>query len=502
MGRSKSNGFVLAATEETHNGHGPVKKTPPQTQEVTVDKIELGTLRRSITLVGAVAILIANIGGIGIFITPTMILRFSGSPGLSILIWLLGGIVQAAYAFCTVEIALMFNKAGGPYFYIYSSFGDMAGFVYMWGFVIFIVGPSWALGSYTASLYTLSVIFTDCQPSDFLVKLVALWLMVTLMALNSTYMKVITSIQSILTSCKVIALAIIIVSGLIYVPTETGQENLGSFMDESTTNIGNIALGLFAGSYGFGGWQVITVLAEEVKDPVRNIPRSLGFTFAVLIVVMVATNFAYYVVLSKSEALKSEAVAMLFGQRIHPVIPLIMSVLVSLCAIGNLNVLIMGQPRVLFAAGRNGHMPRIMTMLHKTYHTPWPATWTLGVVASYLLLTGSVMSLVAAISLYFGASAILLTVSIFVLRWKHPDKHRPFRIPTAVPIVVFVIMTVILFMSIYEKPWTLVSNLITILLGIPIYVIVFKCERVKKHLNFMSRIGYYLEKAFLLQYES
>ena len=177
MGRSKSNGFVLAATEETHNGHGPVKKTRPQTQEVTVDKIELGTLRRSITLVGAVAILIANIGGIGIFITPTMILRFSGSPGLSILIWLLGGIVQAAYAFCTVEIALMFNKAGGPYFYIYSSFGDMAGFVYMWGFVIFIVGPSWALGSYTASLYTLSVIFTDCQPSDFLVKLVALWLM-------------------------------------------------------------------------------------------------------------------------------------------------------------------------------------------------------------------------------------------------------------------------------------------------------------------------------------
>ncbi|RUS81977.1 hypothetical protein EGW08_010246 [Elysia chlorotica] len=118
-----------------------------------------------------------DIGGTGIFITPTMILRFSGSPGLSILIWMLGGIVQAAYAFCTVEIALMFNKAGGPYFFIYSSFGDIAGFVYMWGFVIFIVGPSWALGSYTASLYTLSVFFTDCQPSDFLVKLVALWLM-------------------------------------------------------------------------------------------------------------------------------------------------------------------------------------------------------------------------------------------------------------------------------------------------------------------------------------
>lgn len=477
----------------------PLAEEPPQ---VSVDPAHgPGTLQRSITIFGVIAILIANAGGTSIFITPTMILRLAGSPGMSIVVWMVGGIVQGLFAFCSVELALMFQKAGGPYYYINFSFGDLAGFVYMWGFVIFIVGPTWALNSYTASLYTLSVVYTDCKPSDFLVKLGALWLMVTLMAINCTYMKVVTSVQSVLTSCKLIALAIIIVTGIVLAPSASGQENLGTFLDETTTSAGNLALALFAGFFGFGGWQVITILAEEVKNPIKNIPRGLGFSFAVLIIVMMLTNFSYYVVLSKAEALKSDAVAMLFGQMVHPVIPVVLSILVSLCSIGTLNVLIMGQPRVLFAAGRNGHMPRVMTMLHSHYNTPWPATWTLGVVATCLLLTGSVVSLVSSISLYTGLSTIMLTLCIFKLRWTDPGMKRPFRIPTIIPVVMSLLTTAILVMSIYKTPSALVTNLVVILLGIPVYLVFFKCQAVKKRLTFMDRVGEFLEKTFLLQYE-
>ena len=142
--------------------------------EIVVEKVKL---KRSITFFGVIAILIANIGQTSIFITPTMILRFTGSPGMSIIIWMLGGIMQAFIAFCAVEVALMLNKAGGPYYFIYYTFGDMAGFAFMWGYVIFVSGPTWALGAYTTSLYTLSAFYTGCEPPDFLVKLVALWLM-------------------------------------------------------------------------------------------------------------------------------------------------------------------------------------------------------------------------------------------------------------------------------------------------------------------------------------
>lgn len=144
------------------------------TQEMSPKKVEL---KQAITFWGIVAILVANIGGSGIFIVPTSILTVAGSPGMSLIMWTLGGIIQAMLAFSVIEVALMFNKAGGPYYFIYHTFGDLAGFVFMWGFVIFIASPSWALGAYTTSLYLLSLIYTECAPPDGLVKLVAAWFM-------------------------------------------------------------------------------------------------------------------------------------------------------------------------------------------------------------------------------------------------------------------------------------------------------------------------------------
>uniref|UniRef100_A0A0B7ALP3 Amino acid permease/ SLC12A domain-containing protein n=1 Tax=Arion vulgaris TaxID=1028688 RepID=A0A0B7ALP3_9EUPU len=141
---------------------------------IALEKVEL---KKSISLLGVVAILVANIGGSSIFIIPTSILSITGSPGMSMIMWTLSGIIQIGLAFSVVEVALMFNKAGGPYYFIYHTFGNLAGFVFMWGFVIFIASPTWALASYTTSLYFLSLIYKGCLPPDGVVKLVAAWIM-------------------------------------------------------------------------------------------------------------------------------------------------------------------------------------------------------------------------------------------------------------------------------------------------------------------------------------
>lgn len=134
-------------------------------------------LKRSINLFGVIAILIANTGGTGIFIAPGTILKFSGSPALAVMMWAFGGVVQVCLAFCVVELLQLFNKAGGPYYFINRTFGDLASFVFMWGYLIFLAAPSWALGAYTTSLYSLSLIYGDCPPDQGLVKLVAAWIM-------------------------------------------------------------------------------------------------------------------------------------------------------------------------------------------------------------------------------------------------------------------------------------------------------------------------------------
>ncbi|KAK3707414.1 hypothetical protein RRG08_034471 [Elysia crispata] len=125
-----------------------------------------------------------------------------------------------------------------------------------------------------------------------------------------------------------------------------------------------------------------------------------------------------------------------------------------------------------------------------------------GATATCMLAMGSVVSLVAAISLFAGIMTLSLVLCLLFLRWKQPKMHRPLKIPIAIPIVVTALMVIILSVSIYKEPAALIFNLVIISLGLPIYILVFKCEAVKKRLTFMDRVGFYLEKLFSLQYET
>lgn len=134
-------------------------------------------LRKSIKFSGAVAILLGNIGGTSIFIAPTTILALTGSPGLAVIMWSAGGLLTWSIAYSICELALLLPGAGGPYIYTLKVFGNIPGFIILWGFVLLIGFPSWALASYAGSLYILSLFYPSCRPPDSVVKLVAAWLL-------------------------------------------------------------------------------------------------------------------------------------------------------------------------------------------------------------------------------------------------------------------------------------------------------------------------------------
>ncbi|BFZ19366.1 hypothetical protein BsWGS_22405 [Bradybaena similaris] len=191
----------------------------------------------------------------------------------------------------------------------------------------------------------------------------------------------------------------------------------------------------------------------------------------------------------------------LFGARIHPVLPVVLAVLVCLCAIGTLNVAIMGQPRMIFAAGRNGHMPKIMTMLHRRFNTPWPATVSLGCLAMVMLATGSVVSLMAAASLYAGFMIVLLLMCLFTLRWKQPDKHRPLKIPLVIPILGTLLTVVLVVLSVVEKPRELGMVILIVILGVPVYYVFVKLQKPERLFRCIDVLGFYLQVCFNLSYE-
>lgn len=151
------------------HGRADVKDTwtsPPSGTSVRVE------LRKALSLKEAVVVLVGNIGGTSIFIGATSIQALTGSAGLAVVMWLVGGVNMMLMAFSVCELALLLPQAGGPYSYTKFVFGNTAAFVVLLGFVTFVGCPAWALGAYTAALYLLTLV-TPCSPPDLAVKLVA-----------------------------------------------------------------------------------------------------------------------------------------------------------------------------------------------------------------------------------------------------------------------------------------------------------------------------------------
>ncbi|XP_048253454.1 Y+L amino acid transporter 2-like isoform X1 [Haliotis rufescens] len=462
--------------------------------KVTVENQEEPKLKRSIGLFSATTMLIANTGGNGIFIASTAILYYAGSPGFALVLWVVSGLVNFGLSGCFTEVGLLLPKAGGPYFYVMQVFGSLPGFVVLWGFLWMIMAPAWALGGYTASLYIIKLAFPGCTPPDVGVKLLAAALLVILMFLNCLYMKVVTKFQSVLSSLKVIAMLIIIIGGMYKLSDKRYREQLPLFWEGTTTDPGNIALGLVSGYFSYGGWQVITILMEEVKDPIRNVPRSLSLTFVTVIILYTVTNFSYCVVLSMPEMLESNAVAVTFGYHLHPTLSVVISVLVALSCVSTLNVLILGQPRMVFAAGCNGHMPGLMGMINRKYLTPWPATFFVSIPALAILFSGSVVRLIDAMSLYTCMMVSSVLIVLLYLRWKKPMAKRPIKMPIILPILELMLSTVLICLSVYQKPLELGLCLAIVAAGIPVYFICVEWKsKPKVFLRFMERSTLFLK---------
>jgi len=142
-------------------------------------KIEHSEIRmkRSISLFQTVSLLCSVTGHVSVFVTPSVVLAFTGSIGLALILWVFGGLMNLFLALCYTELGTMFPKSGGPYAYILTVFGPFPAFLIAWGYITLIVGPMWAFCAYSASLYVVKPFYPDCKPPDAAVRIVALLLL-------------------------------------------------------------------------------------------------------------------------------------------------------------------------------------------------------------------------------------------------------------------------------------------------------------------------------------
>lgn len=402
-------------------------------------------LVRGLGLLDATTLIVGSVIGSGIFFAPAYMARNLQTPGLLLGLWVVGGVLTLAGGLCYGELAASLPRAGGQYVFLSEAFNPLWGFLYGWTFLLAIntgfvaavaVAFAKTLGFFLPAIGEANVMFAAGRFSFTTAQAVALVVIAVLTYLNVTGLRTGAMVQNVFTIAKVSAVAVLVVLSI-----ALGKGSAANLTPVVGLELGSegVKMGLFAAVAGamakalfsYDAWNSITFAAEEVKDPERNLPRSLVLgTLAVTAVYCSAVAvYLYMVPIAEMATVKENRIATEAAVRmIGPAGGAFIAVAILISTFGCVNGLTLAGARVVYAMARDGLFFRGVAAVHPIYRTPAQALLLHGIVAALLTLTGTygnLLDLTAFSSLLFN---VLTVVGLFVLRRRQPDLPRPYKV--------------------------------------------------------------------------
>jgi basic amino acid/polyamine antiporter, APA family len=431
-----------------------------------------GALQRRLGLDVATALVVGEVIGVGIFLTPAKMAHSLGSPVLLLVVWLIMGAVTIAGALCFGALAARFPEAGGSYTYLRHLYGPRPAFLYGW-LSLLVTDPgitamvAVGMTDYAGSLFGLSTLGR---------KVFAVGAILALAAVNIAGVRLGAWLVRGLTLVKIGALVSLAVLGF-----GLGLGDWSNFVPLVARRPGSEPLpdaligALIAAFISFGGWWDTSKIAGEVRDPGRTMPRALvlGVSIVTIVYILTSAVFLYLVPLSLFQTdrgfadLAGEA---LFGRKGGMAFSLIVVVMV----LGSLAGLLMAAPRVYYAMARDGLFPRALATINPQTGTLARATAFQAGLASLLAATGTFQQIL--VYFMFPTIAFLaLTVAGVYIAGTAPATNPAARVP-GYPItpLIFLIPTALLMVLLVVQNY--LGALIgagVVLLGIPVYQLTF-----------------------------
>jgi amino acid transporter len=472
------------------------------------------TLPRVLGPIAAFCVVVGTTIGSGIFLVPAKIAQ--DVPYLSgiIAVWLIGGILSGAGALTLAELGAMMPRAGGLYVYLRAAYGPMLAFLFGW--VEFLVVRSGSMATLAAAF---SRYFVQVFPPSFSMRTevwqagAAVIAIALVTAVNVLGTRRGGTLQVIGTVLKVGGLAV-----LMMLPFLLGAGTLANLRPvwPSATTSGSIFTGMMAAMvsvlWAYDGWTNVTPLAEEIREPGRNLPRALLLGMVVLIAAYVGMTLAYHYVLPMTEIASASRDSGQFVKAAAAVYcksllgdrgVFAISLLVMCSTFISLNGNALTGPRAYFAMARDRLFPGALCRVHPSYQTPANAILSQGIWSILLTIAGTFLIVVPPpesragllgpivtawkrlneTPLYdllytyviFGANLfyMLAISSVFVLRVRQPDLPRPYRtLGYPVTPLLYVAGVLILLFSMLADHASRVQSLVgigIILLGLPAY---------------------------------
>ena len=407
-------------------------------------------LEKTIGLWSATTIVIGSVIGSGIFMKPATMAAQLSSPYLILLVWIVAGVVSMFGALAFAELGSMFPEAGGQYTYLREGFGDFIAYLYGWSSVAVINTASIAAIAFVCAEYAgyflniprfdavteNSLLFHvpmigDILPlQNFGVKSLAIAIIMLLTLVNYLSVKSGNAIQFIATLVKTLAI-IILVFGILF----SGKGSVNNFITNSA-DFHFTAIGIFAafmsattGAFvAYDGWNNLGMVGGEIRDPHKNITRSLIIGLSLCIVVYLFVTLAYMYVLPVGAMAVSPLVASDAAEKVFGIAGgTIIAMLIVISTFGSTNINLLTNARIAFAMSENKTFFEWAGIVQPRFKTPGNSVIILGVWSSVLVLSGSFDTL-ADMFVFMSWVFYGLTVAcVFVLRKKKPHVLRPYK---------------------------------------------------------------------------
>jgi APA family basic amino acid/polyamine antiporter len=425
-------------------------------------------LKRTLTAKDVAVIAIGTIIGSGIFLTPgTVLTNAGGWVGVSLSVWVVGGVLSLLGALAYAELGCMRTGTGGLYAYLRDAFGPLVAFTYGWTLFVVIASGSMAALAVAAS-DNLAVLIPLGGLGK---KLVSLALLAILAIVNVRGTRESATVLAVGTLLKVGALVFLIVA-LPIVGTGFSQVNQAW----PATVDGGVLTGFLAAMIGvlwaYEGWQYATFVGGEVKDPQRNFPLGLVTGTAAIIVIYVLANVGYLAGLGPTRLASSTTVApdaarAAFGPGAATAIAIAVLVSVASAAHG----LLLTASRVFYAMARDGVFFARLGQVHPRFATPANSIVALAAWAALLAMSGTFNTLLTYVVfvgwIFYGLGGLC----VIVFRRKEPTAPRPFKVPgyPVSPILFVLSAAAIVVNTVYQNPARGALGIGGAALGVPIY---------------------------------
>ena len=391
-------------------------------------KPEQVTLKPTLSIFDAGALIIGMVIGASIYESPALIAVNAGSANVTLIAWLLGGVMSIVGALCYAELATAYPHPGGNYHYFMRAFGKDIAFLFAWARMTVIQTGSIALLAFVFGNYANQILpLGNYSPAIYAALSIVILTTINLMSVRQGKWT-----QNILTAAKVLGLFLVIYAGLAF-NSSTPAVNSSNIESQ-----GSFGLAMVFVLLTYGGWNEAAYISAEMRDVERNMTKVLIGSIITTAFIYLLINFAYIQGLGISGMAESKAVAAdLMRHAVGEGGAKFVSFLVAISALGGINATIFTGARTNYALGKDFSIFGFLGKWNDRGNTPTNALLVQGAIALTLVFVGGLVhegregfeTMAAYTSPVFWFFFLLSGVALFVLRRKEPNIPRPFSVP-------------------------------------------------------------------------